>query len=82
VFYSGTDTGVLAIDHQRAAVLICYEQLLTFPILVSMLQRPTVIIGISNTFWVDGTPIPRYQAAAVRGWARLFHLPYFLAVNS
>jgi hypothetical protein len=74
--------GVLAIDHQRAAVLICYEQMLTFPILVSMLQHPTVIVGISNTFWVDGTPIPRYQATAVRGWARLFHLPYFLAVNS
>lgn len=74
--------GVLAVDHQRAAVLICYEQLLTFPILVSMLQHPTVIIGISNTFWVNGTSIPRYQAAAVRGWALLFRLPYLLAVNS
>jgi len=74
--------GVLAIDHQRAAVLICYEQMLTFPILASMLQRPTLIVGISNTFWVDGTPIPRYQATALRGWAKLFRLPYFLAVNS
>ena len=51
--------GVLAIDHQRAAVLICYEQMLTFPILASMLQHPTVIVGISNTFWVDGTTIPQ-----------------------
>ena len=73
---------VLAIDHQRAAVLICYEQMLTFPILASMLRHPTVIVGISNTFWVDGTTIPRYQATALRGWARLFGLPYFLAVNS
>jgi len=77
-----TAPGVLTIDHQRAAVLICYEQMLTFPILVSMLQHPTVIVGISNTFWVDGTTIPRYQATALRGWARLFHLPYFIAVNS
>jgi hypothetical protein len=74
--------GVLAIDHQRAAVLICYEQMLTFPILTSMLEHPTVIVGISNTFWVDHTTIPRYQATALRGWAKLFHLPYFLAVNS
>ena len=74
--------GVLAIDHQRAAVLICYEQMLTFPILASMLQHPTVIVGISNTFWVNHTTIPRYQATALRGWARLFHLPYSLAVNS
>jgi len=77
-----TAPGVLAVDHQRAAVLICYEQMLTFPILASMLQNPTVIIGISNTFWVHGTTIPRYQATALRGWAKLFHLPYFLAVNS
>jgi hypothetical protein len=77
-----TAPGVLAIDRQRAAVLICYEQMLTFPILVSMLQHPTVIVGISNTFWVDGTTIPRYQATALQGWAKLFHLPYFLAVNS
>lgn len=77
-----TAPGVLTIDHQRAAVLICYEQLLTFPILASMLQHPTVIVGISNTFWVDGTAIPRYQANAVRAWARLFRLSYLLAVNS
>jgi hypothetical protein len=74
--------GILSIDHQRAAVLICYEQMLTFPILASMLQHPTVIVGISNTFWVADTSIPRYQANAVRAWARLFGLPYLLAVNS
>lgn len=74
--------GILKIDHQRAAVLICYEQMLTFPILASMLQHPTVIVGISNTFWVAGTSIPRYQSNAVRAWARLFRLPYLLAVNS
>ena len=77
-----TAPGILTIDHQRAAVLICFEQMLTFPVLLSMLQHPTVIIGISNTFWVDGTPIPRYQATALRGWAKLFRLPCFLAVNS
>jgi hypothetical protein len=74
--------GVIAIDHQRTAVLICYEQMLTFPILASMMQHPTVIVGISNTFWIDGTPIPKYQANALRAWANLFRLPYFLAVNS
>jgi len=74
--------GVLTLDHQRAAVLICYEQLLTFPILASMLQHPTVIVGISNTFWVNGTTIPTYQATALRSWAKLFRLPYFSAVNS
>jgi hypothetical protein len=74
--------GVLPIDHERAAVLICYEQMLTFPLLASILQHPTVIVAISNTFWVDHTTIPRYQANALRAWAKLFRLPYLLAVNS
>jgi apolipoprotein N-acyltransferase len=74
--------GVIEIDHQRAAVLICYEELLTFPVLASMLHHPTAIIGISNSFWFDETTIPAYQAAALRGWARLFRLPLFMAVNS
>jgi hypothetical protein len=74
--------GVIEIDRQRAAVLICYEQMITWPILASMPQHPTVIVGISNTFWVDHTSIPRYQSTALRGWAKLFRLPYFSAVNS
>ena len=74
--------GVIAIDRQRTAVLICYEQMITWPILASMLQHPTVIVGISNTFWVDHTSIPRYQSSALRGWAKLFRLPYLSAVNS
>jgi hypothetical protein len=74
--------GVIALDHQHAAVLICYEQLLTFPILVSMFEHPTVIVAISNTFWVDATTIPLYEGTAVRAWAKLFHLPYLAAVNS
>jgi hypothetical protein len=56
--------------------------MLTFPILTSLLQHPTVIVGISNTFWVEDTTIPRYQANALRSWAKLFRLPCLLAVNS
>ncbi len=74
--------GVIGVDHQRVAVLICYEQILTFPILASMLDHPTVIVGISNSFWFDGTAIPRYQASALKSWSRLFHLPLLMAVNS
>lgn len=74
--------GVIEIDHQRVAVLICYEEMLTFPVLASILRHPTVMVGISNSFWFDDTTIPRYQAAAMSSWARLFRLPLFMAVNS
>jgi hypothetical protein len=74
--------GVVEMGGQRVAVLICYEQVLTYPILASMLQHPTIVVGISNTFWFAGTPIPRYQASSINAWARLFGVPHLLAVNS
>jgi hypothetical protein len=77
-----TGSGIIDIHGERAAVLICYEQLLTWPVLLSMAQHPTVLIGVANDYWASGTPIPRFQRAAVRAWARLFDLPHFSAVNT
>jgi apolipoprotein N-acyltransferase len=76
------EPGIVEIDGQRVAVLICYEQILTYPILMSMLQHPSILVGISNAFWFTSTPIPRYQANAVRAWARLLGVPFLLAANS
>lgn len=73
--------GVIRIGDQRAAVLICYEQLLTWPVLVSMLEHPTTLLAVANDYWVEQTSIPRYQRNAVRAWARLFSLPTVGAVN-
>lgn len=75
-------SGVIDLHGQRAAILICYEQLITWPVLVSMAQRPTVLVAVANDYWVTDTPIPSFQLAAVRSWARLFRLPYFSAVNT
>ena len=74
-------SGVLEIDGERAALLICYEQLLTWPILESAVEHPTLIVGLANDNWARGTPIPVAQQAAMTAWARLFHLPIILAVN-
>jgi apolipoprotein N-acyltransferase len=74
--------GVIKMDGQRAAVLICYEQVLTYPIVASMLQSPTVLVGISNMYWFADTPMPRYQESALRAWAKLFNIPYLVAENT
>ena len=74
--------GTVDIQGERAAVLICYEQLLTWPVLASMVEHPTVLITAANNYWATGTPIPQFQLAAVRAWARLFHLPVFAATNT
>jgi predicted amidohydrolase len=72
---------VLRVAGQRAAVLICYEQLLTWPILTSLLRKPTVIVAVANDYWARGTIIPAFQLTAVRAWARLMALPYVSATN-
>lgn len=73
--------GILKVRRERVAVLICYEQLLVWPVLASMAEHPTVMVAIANDHWATGTPIPRFQLSAVRAWSRLFAIPYLSAVN-
>jgi hypothetical protein len=73
--------GILEVEGQRAAILVCYEQLLSWPILQSAAQHPTLIVGLANDNWARSTPIPAAQQAALTAWARLFRLPKVLAVN-
>lgn len=67
---------------RRAAPLICYEQLIVWPVLQSMLHKPDLIIGVGNGWWADGTSIIAIQRASIEAWARLFGLPLVLASNT
>jgi hypothetical protein len=73
--------GILEVAEERAAILVSYEQLLSWPILQSAAQHPTLIVGVANDNWARGTPIPAAQRAAVTAWVRLFRLPTVMAVN-
>jgi apolipoprotein N-acyltransferase len=73
---------VVSIGDDTAAIIICYEQLIPWPVLTSFLERPSIIVAVANNFWVSGTPIPRVQQSTMRAWARLFHSPVIFAVNS
>ena len=74
--------GTVRIRNQRVAVLICYEQLLVWPVLTSLCDRPDVLLAVANDYWANGTPIRQYQRLAIRGWSRLFRLPYLSATNT
>ncbi|MET4213865.1 hypothetical protein ABIB95_008718 [Bradyrhizobium sp. LA2.1] len=67
---------------RRVAPLICYEQLLVWPILQSMLHSPDVLVAIGNDWWTSGTSIIAIQRASTEAWARLFGLPLVLAFNT
>jgi predicted amidohydrolase len=72
---------VLRIGSKRAAILICYEQLIVWPFVTAMLENPDVLVGVANDYWATGTPIPRFQRSSVESWARLFGVSFALAVN-
>ncbi|AVA24428.1 conjugal transfer protein TraB [Rhizobium sp. NXC24] len=72
---------VTVADH-RLAPLICYEQLIIWPVLQSMLYHPDVIVAAGNGWWTKGTPIVAIQRASTQAWARLFDKPLVISFNT
>ena len=77
-----TGRGTVPIADERTGVLICYELVLTWPVLTMSLEHPTILVGLANDYWARQTSIPAVQRAALTAWARLFSLPKLMAVNT
>lgn len=72
---------VVEVGGIRIAPLICYEQLILWPILQSMLHSPDIIVVPGNGWWTSGTSIVSIQYASNVAWAKLFGVPLVSAVN-
>lgn len=72
---------ILTIANQRVAPIICYEQLLVWPILTSAFHKPTIIVAVGNDYWAKNTYIPQIQHSSLDAWSRLFSIPLLSAVN-
>ncbi|MDQ0563049.1 hypothetical protein QO004_004858 [Rhizobium mesoamericanum] len=72
---------VVGAGGNRIAALICYEQLIVWPALQSMLQAPEIIVATGNGWWTSGTSIVAIQQASTIAWAKLFGLPLVSAFN-
>jgi hypothetical protein len=72
---------ILFVGPRRAAPIICYEQLLVAPILISMEHNPEVIVKIANDYWTKSTYIAEIQQSAIEAWSRLFWIPLVSATN-
>ena len=75
------DNPVVEVGTAKVAPLICYEQLLVWPVLQSAFHRPNVIIAVGNGWWTAGTSIIDIQRASSAAWARLFELPLVISFN-
>ena len=74
--------GTVMVADRSVAVVICYEQLIAWPVLASFLEKPSMIVAVSNNVWVSGTAIPLGERTAMAAWARLFNVPLLLAANT
>jgi apolipoprotein N-acyltransferase len=75
-------SATVQIGGKRAGIVVCYEQLIVWPVLTTMVKHPTVLIAPANDYWAKGTSIPIFQLTAMRSWARLFALPCLFGVNT
>lgn len=73
-------SGIRLWNH-RAAVLVCYEQLLVWPALTSFLAQPESIFAPSNLYWATGTRIPAIQHLSAQDLADLWAIPLYEATN-
>lgn len=73
---------VVDIAGMRVAPLICYEQLITWPALQSMMHSPDVVVATGNVWWTAGTSIASIERASTAAWAKLFGRPLVTAFNT
>lgn len=73
---------VAEVGGRRIAPLICYEQLLVWPVLQSMLEGPDIMVAVGNGWWTAGSSIVDIQRASVAAWARLFGTPLVISFNT
>ena len=73
---------IVSVGDQRVAPLICYEQLVIWPVLQSMLQDPDLVIAVGNDWWTKGSSIIAIQRASTQAWARLFDKPLVVSFNT
>jgi hypothetical protein len=66
---------------QHVGVLICYEALLSWPVLSAMNSKPDMMILIANNTWSGRSSVPAAQIAFLRSWSRLFRTPFLRAAN-
>ncbi|MDQ4422156.1 hypothetical protein OOT33_17235 [Sphingobium sp. DEHP117] len=65
----------------RIAVLNCYEIVVVWTVLDTMIDHPSVLLGIGNVWWGRGTNIGLIQSEILTAWGRLYNVPTALSLN-
>jgi hypothetical protein len=73
--------GTLQVQGRTIGVLLCYEQLVLWPMLTSAIHSPSGYIGLASDYSAKRTVILAVQQASAQAWARLFRVPFLEATN-
>ncbi len=76
------NSGKMTVQDQTVAYILCYEQMIPFPLLYSFLKspRPTVIVSGANQWFARPSGYVKQQNVLLAN-ARLFGVPVLIAVN-
>jgi len=76
------ESGVREIAGKRAAMLICWEEWVPWPMLLSSFNKPDIIISASNHGWTnDNLFMWEKQSISAKAIGRLYGLPMIRAIN-
>jgi hypothetical protein len=59
-------SGTVQIGSETAGIIVCYEQLIAWPVLMTMAKHPTILIAAANDYWAKGTLILEDRCRTVR----------------
>lgn len=76
------ESGVRDIAGKRAAMLICWEEWVPWPMLISSFHKPEIIISASNHGWArKGNDMWQRQIISANAISRLYGLPMVRTIN-
>jgi len=75
------DKGVYSVHGKKVAFLICWEEWVPWPMLLSSFSKPDVIISASNHGWAKDDRMWRKQSLSANAISKLYGLPRIRAVN-
>ena len=71
----------LTVAGQRVGVLVCFESHLAWPVLHTVLSRPSALLVLANVRPIRETRAELAQRVVMTSWARAFDLPLHIATN-
>ena len=63
-------------------MVLCFEELLTWPMIKAVIRRPDTLVGINNRHWCPGDSVAILQDSIMGTWGRLGGVPTLTATNN